>query len=100
MNTGTSGDVLAAVPPSPTPRLLVGIAAILATVAVFALWSQHQLNGLRKLQTDTIERNRRDSLQLIRIQNDLNLLGLAMRDMMEDRDGYGMQAWRGEFGRL
>jgi signal transduction histidine kinase len=87
-------------PPSPTPRLLIGIAAILLTVAVFALWSLYQLNGLRKLQTDTIERNRRDSLQLIRIQNDLNLLGLAMRDMVEDRDGYGMQAWRGEFARL
>jgi signal transduction histidine kinase len=100
MSSGTSGDVLAAVPPSPTPRLLIGIAAILATVAVFALWSLYQLNGLRKLQTDTIERNRRDSLQLIRIQNDLNSLGLAMRDMVEDRDGYGMPAWRGEFARL
>lgn len=92
--------MLAAVPPSPTPRLLIGIAAILATVAVFALWSLYQINGLRKIQTDTIERNRRDSLQLIRIQNDLNSLALAMRDMIEDRDGYGMQAFRGEFARL
>jgi signal transduction histidine kinase len=100
MSSGSAGDVLAAVPPSPTPRLLIGIGIILAAVAVFALWSLYQLNGLRKLQTDTIDRNRRDSLQLIRIQNDLNSLGLAMRDMLENRDGYGIPAWRGEFARI
>lgn len=87
-------------PPSPTPRLLAGLAATLLTVAVFSLYSLHQINGLRQLQQETIERNRRDSLQLIRIQNDLNSLGLAMRDMLEDTDGYGMQAWRAEFSRI
>jgi hypothetical protein len=92
-------DVSAGVPPSPTPRLLIGIAATLLTVAVFSLWSLQQLSGLRDLQTNIIDRNRRESLQLIRIQNDLNVLGLAMRDMVEDRDGYGMQAWRGERNR-
>ena len=87
-------------PPSPTPRLLVGLAATLITVAGFALWSLNTLNGLRRLQTDTIDQNRRDSLQLIRIQNDLNELGHAMRDMVDDRDGYGLQAWQSVFTRL
>lgn len=79
---------------------LAGLASTVLTVAVFSLYSLAQLHGLRKLQTDTIDRNRRDSLQLLRIQNDLNQLGLAMRDMIEDRDGYGMQAWRSQFGRI
>jgi signal transduction histidine kinase len=37
---------------------------------------------------------------LIRIQNNLNVLGLAMRDMLENRDGYGIPAFRPEFARL
>jgi len=69
-------------------------------VALFSFYYLRQLDGLRQLQTETIDRNRRDSLQLIRIQNDLNSLGLAMRDMMEDRDGYGVGAFRNEFRRL
>ena len=86
--------------PLPTRGLLIGLLATLAIVAVFSFSSLYQIAGLRQLQTGIIERNRRDSLQLIRIQNDLNLLGHAMRDMIEDRDGYGLEAWRGEFRRL
>lgn len=41
-----------------------------------------------------------DTLHLIRIQNDLNSLGLAMRDMVVNQDGYGLHAWRGQFRRL
>ena len=67
---------------------------------MFSFYALRQVDGLRQLQANTIDRNRRDSLQLIRIQNDLNSLGLAMRDMVEDRDGYGIQAWRGEFRRV
>jgi signal transduction histidine kinase len=74
--------------------------ATLLTLVLFSLSSLYQIDGLRQLQTDISERNRRDSLQLIRIQNDLNLLGHAMRDMIEDRDGYGVEAWRGEFTRI
>jgi len=72
----------------------------LFVVALFSFYYLRQLDGLRRLQTETIDRNRRESLQLIRIQNDLNSLGLAMRDMLEDRDGYGLAAWRAEFRRL
>jgi signal transduction histidine kinase len=89
-----------AVPPSPTPRLLISLAATLAIVGIFSLVSLRETQGLRRLQTEIVEKNRRDSLQLIRIQNDLNLLGLAMRDMLDDRDNYGLTAWRGEFLRL
>ena len=92
--------MLPGVPQTPTPRLLAGLAATLITVAIFTLWSLQTINGLRQLQTNTIDRNRRDSLQLIRIQSDLNEMGHAMRDMLDDREGYGLQAWQGVFTRI
>lgn len=85
---------------SPTPRLLVGFAFTLLGIAVFSWYSLRQIDGLRRLQTDTIDRNRKDSLQLLRIQNDLHSLGLAIRDMADNQEGYGLQAWRGEFERI
>ncbi len=69
---------------SPTPGLLVGLILTLAAVVAYSLYINRQLAGLRVLQTDLVERNRKDSLQLLRIQNDLNQLGLAMRDMLDD----------------
>jgi hypothetical protein len=35
-----------------------------------------------------VDRNRKDSLQLLRVQNDLNSIGLAMRDMLEASEPY------------
>jgi signal transduction histidine kinase len=84
---------------SPTNRLLAGLAVTLAAVAVFSWYALRQMQGLRRLQTDIVERNRRDSLQLLRIQNDLHSLGLAMRDMVEGKTRYPLAAWKAEFGR-
>lgn len=78
----------------------MGLAATLAAVAVFAFYSFRQIQGLRELQTQTIDRNRRDSLQLLRIQNDLGALAMAMRDMVAGEEGYPLTAWRGEFDRI
>jgi signal transduction histidine kinase len=55
---------------------------------------------LRRLQTEIIDRNRKDSLLLVRIQNDLSMLGLGMRDMLDGRDGYPLTAWRSQFQRI
>ncbi len=60
---------------SPTGRLLAGLAVTLAAVGVFSFYALHQIRGLEDLQTRTVDRNRKDSLQLLRIQNDLNQLG-------------------------
>ena len=57
---------------SPTGRLLAGLAVTLAAVGVFSFYALRQIRGLEDLQTRTVERNRKDSLQLLRIQNDLN----------------------------
>src|SRR5690606_5464664 len=72
----------------------------LAAVAAYSLYVNRQIDGLRALQTDLIDRNRRDSLQLLRIQNNLNLLGLAMRDMLEGEQPYPLTAWDAQFDRI
>jgi signal transduction histidine kinase len=56
--------------------------------------------GLRKLQAELIDRNRKDSLQLLRIQNDLNLLAVAMRDMIDNDEPYPLTAWSAQFQRI
>jgi signal transduction histidine kinase len=87
-------------PQSPTGGLLVGLAVTLLAVALFSWHALTQMDGLRQLQTETIDRNRRDSLQLLRIQDNLNNLGLSMRDMVEDASPYPIEAYRVEFERV
>ena len=83
----------------PTARLLAGLAVISAAVALFSLYSLRQIDGLRALQLEAVDRNRRDSLQLLRIQNNLQNLALSMRDMTEGASPYPLVAWRAELDR-
>jgi signal transduction histidine kinase len=85
---------------SPTTGLLLGLVLTLAAVIVYSLYTRAQLNGLRALQSNLVDRDRRDSLQLLRVQNDLNSLGLAMRDMLDAREPYPLTAWSGQFQRI
>jgi signal transduction histidine kinase len=85
---------------SPTPALLFGLVITLATVVAYSWYISEQISGLRRLQTDLTDRNRRDSLQLLRIQNDLNQLGLAMRDMLDNEEPYPLTAWSDQFARI
>lgn len=86
--------------PSPTVGLLAGLAVTLFAVALYAGYTIVQLRGLRRLQAETIDRNRVDSLLLLRIQNNLNSIGLALRDMLESSEPYPLIAWRGQFQRI
>jgi signal transduction histidine kinase len=85
---------------SPTSRLLAGLAITLAVVAAFCFYALYQIAGLRDLQNQTIERNRKDSLQLLRTQNDLSALGLAMRDMLSGDESYPLYAYSAQFDRI
>jgi signal transduction histidine kinase len=85
---------------SPTPALLVGLVIILVTVATYSWYVSGQIDGLRRLQTELTDRNRRESLQLLRVQNDLNQLGLAMRDMLDTETRYPLSAWAAQFERI
>lgn len=85
---------------SPVPALLVGLIITLATVVVYSWYISVQIGGLRRLQTELTDRNRKESLQLLRIQNDLHQLGLAMRDMLDSGEPYPLTAWGAQFDRI
>jgi signal transduction histidine kinase len=85
---------------SPTAGLFLGLVITLAAVVAYSAYISRQISSLRELQNNLVDRNRRDSLQLLRIQNDLNLLGLAMRDMMANDEPYPLTAWSAQFQRI
>jgi len=85
---------------SPTLGLLLGLTVTLAAVVAYSAYITWQIAGLRKLQSELIDRNRKDSLQLLRIQNDLNLLAVAMRDMIDNDEPYPLTAWSAQFQRI
>ena len=85
---------------SPTSGLLLGLIITLAAVVAYSAYITWQVAGLRKLQSELIDRNRKDSLQLLRIQNDLNLLAVAMRDMIDNDEPYPLTAWSAQFQRI
>lgn len=85
---------------SPTVRLLGGLAITLLAVGIYSRYTILQLRSLRQLQTDTIDRNRTDTLLLLRIQNGLNSLALTMRDMLDSDEPYPLTAWQPQFRRI
>src|SRR5580692_525837 len=84
----------------PTLRLLAGLAITLLAVGVYSGYTIVQLRNLRELQTRTIDRNRTDSLLLLRIQNGLNSLALSMRDMLDSDEPYPLTAWQPQLRRI
>jgi signal transduction histidine kinase len=98
--------MLGSVPRSPSPErsptlgLLLGLLVTLSAVVAYSAYTTRQITGLRKLQSEMIDRNRKDSLQLLRIQNDLNLLAVAMRDMIDNDEPYPLTAWAAQFQRI
>lgn len=78
----------------------MGLVVTLGTVVAYSWYISEQITGLRTLQTELTDRNRRESLQLLRVQNDLNQLGLAMRDMLDTETRYPLSAWASQFDRI
>ena len=85
---------------TPTFRLLAGLAVTLSAVAVYSAYTVYQLRALERLQTTTIDRNRTDSLLLLRIQNNLNNVALTLRDMLDQTEGYPLTAFRAPLARI
>jgi len=79
---------------------LLGLLITLSAVLAYSAYISWQVNGLRRLQTDMVDRNRKDSLQLLRIQNDLSLLAVGMRDMVSGDEPYPLTAWSSQFQRI
>jgi signal transduction histidine kinase len=86
--------------PGPARGLYLGLVVTILAVLVYAAYITVQFAGLRKLQSELVDRNRRDSLQLLRIQNDLNSVGMAMRDMLDAGEPYPLIAWSAQFDRI
>jgi signal transduction histidine kinase len=85
---------------SPTLGLLLGLLITVSAVVAYSAYITWHVTGLRKLQTEMVDRNRKDSLQLLRIQNDLNLLAVALRDMVSGDEPYPLTAWSAQFQRI
>jgi signal transduction histidine kinase len=85
---------------SPTSALLFGLIIILAAVVASSWYITRQISGLQGLQRELADRNRQDSLLLLRIQGNLNSLGLAMRDMLDSDGPYPLTAWSVQFDRV
>src|ERR1700716_1176567 len=83
-----------------TLGLLLGLIVTLSAVVAYSAYITFQISGLRRVQTELVDRNRKDSLQLLRIQNDLNLLAVAMRDMVSNDEPYPLTAWSAQFQRI
>jgi signal transduction histidine kinase len=90
---------------SPTTPLYIGLVITLAAVVGYSGYVTRRIASLRELQSNLIDRNRKDSLQLLRIQNELNSIGIAMRDMLDTgqvngEQPYPLTAWQPQFQRM
>jgi len=80
--------------------LLGGLSITLLAVLLYSGYTIRQIETVRELQERQVDRNRRASLQLLRIQDNLNELGLAMRDILERSEPYPVAAWSAPLGRI
>jgi len=85
---------------SPTPGLLAGLVVTLLAVILYAAFTIRQIHTVQQLQTELVESNRRDSLQLLRIQDNLHSLGLVIRDLLDQSEPYPLTAWAPQFNRI
>ncbi len=86
--------------PSPSARLWAGLCVILSIFIIFAVYSIHQIRWLEDFQINVVQRNRKASIELLRIQNDANLLGISLRDMTLKQADYPIRDWQPTFTRL
>ena len=84
----------------PARGLYLGLAVTILAVLAYGAYITMQFAGVRKLQSELVDHNRRDSLQLLRIQNDLNSIALAMRDMLDAGEPYPLIAWSAQLARI
>src|SRR2546422_5915745 len=92
-------DLLSRIP-SPSRRLWVGLWIILSIFVAFALYAVHEVRWLEDFQVNVVQRNRKASLQLLRLQNNAYALAISLREMTESPARYKISDWRAGFVRL
>jgi signal transduction histidine kinase len=95
----TEDDYLSRIP-SPSLRLWLGLCVILSVFIIFAVHSFRQIRWLEDFQINVVQRNRKASIQLLRLENDASSLGLSLRDMTLKQAEYPVSAWHPVFERL
>ncbi len=86
--------------PSPARRLWLGLCVILSTFAVFAWYTARKVEWLENFEVNVVERNRKSSVQLERLENDTYLLAISIRDMALGHAAYPLRDWKAGFTRL
>jgi signal transduction histidine kinase len=79
---------------------LLGLGVTLAAVAIYSGFTLVQLARLQRLQSVIVDRNHRDALQLMRIQNALNELGLTLQQMAAVGEAYPLTNYHGSVDSL
>jgi len=90
---------------SPTTPLYIGLIITLLAVVGYSFYVSRRIASLRELQNNLIDRNRKDSLQLLRIQNELNSIGMSLHamldvDPLDTSPRYPLTAWQPQFQRM
>jgi signal transduction histidine kinase len=95
----TEHDVLSEIP-SPSTRLWLGLGVSLAIFLIFAGYIIHEIRRLEDFQVNVVQKNRKASLQLLRLQDDNYKLAVSLRDMTLPESRYPIFYWKGEFTRV
>lgn len=86
--------------PSPSRRLWLGLCVTLGIFVIFATYTIRAIHWLQDFQVNVVQRNRKASLQLLRLQDDTYQLAVSLRDMTLPESRYPIFYWKGEFSRL
>ncbi|MGA8182151.1 MAG: MCP four helix bundle domain-containing protein, partial [Terriglobia bacterium] len=86
--------------PSPSTRLWIGLCIILSIFLIFVVYSSRQIRWLEDFQVNVVQKNRKASLQLLRLQNDAYLLAISLRDLALSKSRYPIRDWESEFARV
>src|SRR5688572_9783790 len=69
-------------------RLAIGLAVAVLVIVGFSLYAAREIRTLRDEQAAISERNRLDTLQIVRIQQNLSSVAGALRDMLGGTEPY------------
>src|ERR1039458_248098 len=92
-------DLLSEIP-SPTRRLWLGLCVTLTIFVIFASYTIHEIRWLQDYQVNVVQKNRKDSLQLLGLQDDTYRLAVSLRDMTLPESRYPIFYWKGKFSEM
>jgi signal transduction histidine kinase len=89
-----------AAPRSPVTWLVLGVLMAALMVVAASIYARIEVRRLRDEQVTLTERLRLDTLQLIRIDNNVATIEDTLRDMTDRSEPYPLVAWQQTFERL